>query len=93
LVTWASFSRKDFRLEKGVPKELSWAGRIRGFCPECGTQLFFLSAPDALEIDITVCSLDDPALIEPQDHTWFEDRIPWIKCDDGLPRHEHRRTG
>jgi hypothetical protein len=36
-VTQASFCRNNFRFTKGEPREIEWAGRIRPFCPNCGT--------------------------------------------------------
>jgi hypothetical protein len=90
-VTWATFRRGDFRLLSGLPRGLRWAGRWRSFCPYCGTPLTFLTGPDADEIDVTVCSLDDPTSVTPDDHTWIEDRLPWIRLADKLPTHGRRR--
>jgi len=90
-VTWATFRRNDFHLVAGLPRGLRWARRWRSFCPLCGTPLTFLTAPDAEEIDVTVCSFDDPAGVTPAYHTWSEDRLPWIHLADDLPRHEQRR--
>ena len=56
-VTWASFPRSGFRFITGPPRELKWAGRQRSFCPLCGTQLTFLTEPNADEIDVTVLQL------------------------------------
>ena len=84
-VTWASFSRSGFRFTTGQPRELPWAGRLRSFCPNCGTPLTFLAAADAGEIDVTVCSFDQPTTVTPADHTWVEDRLPWIRLADDLP--------
>lgn len=90
-VTWATFKRNAFRIVSGQPRELQWAGRIRSFCPQCGTPLTFLSAQDADEIDITVCSFDQPGNVTPSDHTWTEDRLPWIHLSDGLPEFNQNR--
>src|SRR5262245_40709583 len=66
-VTWASFTRTSFRFTTGQPRELQWAGRVRSFCPQCGTPLTFMMAPDAEEVDVTVCSFDNPAIVTPID--------------------------
>src|SRR6185436_11588238 len=81
-VTWASLRREKFRITKGQPRELRWAERLRSFCGDCGTPLVFMTGPDADEVDITVCSLDEPHRVSPTDHTWTEDRLPWIKLAD-----------
>ncbi len=90
-VTWASFRRDGFRFTLGQPRELPWAGRLRSFCPDCGTPLTFMAAVDADEVDVTVCSFDQPAETTPEDHTWVEDRLPWVRVADSLPTYEQKR--
>jgi len=90
-VKWASFSRSDFRFSTRQPRKLRWAGRLRSFCPDCGTPLTFLAGPDADEIDVTACSFDQPTALTPTDHTWVEDRLPWIRLADDLPTYRQRR--
>ena len=90
-VTWASFRRSGVRFVRGAPRELSRAGRLRSFCPRCGTPLSFMSGTDADEIDVTVCSFDHPEIVTPVDHTWYEDRMPWICLADDLPKHKRKR--
>ena len=90
-VTWASFRRSGFRFITGQPRELRWAGRLRSFCPQCGTPLTFKTGPDADDIDVTVCSFDNPASVTPADHTWTEDRLPWICPADDLPTYRQIR--
>ncbi|QIF03380.1 GFA family protein [Roseimicrobium sp. ORNL1] len=92
MVTWASFGIDDFRFIQGSPKKVHWAGRIRSFCPECGTQLAFLSSALATEVDVTVCSMDNPEFITPADQTWVEDRLPWLHTVDGLPTYPRERS-
>ena len=90
-VTWASFGRSAFRFTTGQPRELPWAGRLRSFCPDCGTPLTLLAGPDADEVDVTVCSFDQSTAVTPADHTWVEDRLPWIRLADNLPTYRQKR--
>ena len=90
-VTWASFRRAEFRFIKGRPRDVSWAGRIRSFCATCGTPLTFMTGSDADGIDVTVSSFDRTEAVTPIDHTWVEDRLPWIHLADGLPEHRQGR--
>jgi hypothetical protein len=46
---------------------------------------------EADEVDVTVCTLDHPEEIVPEDHTWVEDRLPWSYLSDGLPVYERNR--
>ena len=90
-VTWASFRRSNFAFTTGEPSELRWAGRLRSFCPQCGTPLTFLAGPDAHEIAVTVCSFDQPETVTPADHTWVDNRLPWIRVADHLPAYGQNR--
>jgi hypothetical protein len=90
-VTWASFRRSDFRFTRGQPRELQWAERLRSFCSRCGTPLTFMTEANANEIDVTVCSFDHPEKTVPTDHTWVDDRLPWVHLADGLPTYELTR--
>lgn len=84
-VTWASFRRPEFRFSRGEPRIVHWAGRLRSFCPTCGTPLTFMASPQAEEVDVTVCSFDHPEKVSPGGHTWVEDRLPWVQLADDLP--------
>jgi len=90
-VTWASFRRAEFRITRGEPRVFSWAGRWRSLCGACGTPLTFMTVPEADEIDVTACTFDQPHPFSPADHTWTEDRLPWIRLADGLPVYEQNR--
>lgn len=91
-VTWCSFRREAFQVTQGELREVEIAGRLRGFCPKCGTSLTFRSSPATDEVDVTVASLDHPESVTPTDHIWVEDRLPWIKLADGLPTHARARS-
>ena len=90
-VTWASFRMENFRLTSGAMRDAAFAGRLRSFCADCGTTLAFRISADSDEIDLTVASFDRPELVEPADHIWVEDRLPWIKLADGLPAFPQNR--
>lgn len=90
-VTWASFRRTSFRFTKGEPRVVLWAGRLRSFCSACGTPLTFMATPQTDEIDVTVCSFDHPDRVSPADHTWVDDRLPWIRLADELPTYAQNR--
>ena len=56
----------------------------RGFCAACGTPLTF-DYPDSERMDLTVGSLDAPAVLRAASHFGAESRVPgWIPAD-GLP--------
>lgn len=90
-VTWASFRESEFRFTVGMPNQLLWAGRARSFCAQCGTPLTFMTEPTGGEIDVTVCTFDQPEIVQPADHTWIEDRLAWVRLADDLPSYRQGR--
>lgn len=88
MVAWFTVKRADFAFTAGQPSTYRSSPKAqRSFCPTCGTQLTFKM--DALdEIDVTVCSLDDPEAVPPHDHTYVSSQLGWVRLEDGLPRHE-----
>jgi hypothetical protein len=86
LVAWATAARASFRVVAGTPTTFRSSDRVtRSFCPRCGTPLTFQSEDLPAEIDVTICSLDDPASVAPRDHTHASSRLPWIRLADDLP--------
>lgn len=91
-VGWLTVSSASFEYTAARPRELeSSAGVRRTFCERCGTPLTYASARRPAEIDVTIASLDDPALVAPVDHTWMADAIAWDRPADGLPQHPGER--
>jgi len=49
----------------------------RGFCPACGTPLFY-RADDSTHISLTIGSLDHPDRLMPTSQDSIEGRMPWF---------------
>lgn len=58
----------------------------RGFCRTCGSALVWRRLESEL-IDLSAGTLDAPDRLEPEDHYWAKDELPWLHMKDGLPRH------
>ena len=56
----------------------------RGFCERCGTPLSFEYLASQ-HMDLSVGSLDEPAVVTPVSHFAVESRIANWHADDGLP--------
>lgn len=82
----------------GVPRDsVTWNGEIavrasaagvqRGFCAQCGTQLYyqFDGWPD--ETHLYAATLDDPTQFHPTAHFHFAERVPWLTVTDDLPKY------
>ncbi len=88
MVTWATLREADVAMLAGEPRWYRSSDHARrGFCPTCGTPLFFVSTRYPGVIDVTVGSLDRPERVQPDRHVYEPDRIPWVIMTDGLPRH------
>jgi hypothetical protein len=90
--TWATMGSDDFAVVRGAPACLGSSDRaVRTFCGDCGTPLTFQLHASPDELDVTVCSLDDPEALSPEDHTRTASTLSWVRLADGPPRHEHER--
>lgn len=86
-VTWATYPRRAVQIGKVRWHRASPLSR-RGFCPRCGTSLFFQHRRTRHELDITVTSFDQPERLPPQRHCFVPDRLPWVALEVGLPQHQ-----
>jgi hypothetical protein len=91
-LAWFSVRLDALRWTRGSPaRNASSPGVERLFCGQCGTQLTWHGADAPGEIDVTICSLDDPSAVPPADHTFASRRVPWLHLADTLPRYATTR--
>ena len=92
MVGWFTVKRTDLDFVQEQPRFFaSSPGVIRSFCTNCGTSLTYRR--QALEeVDVTICSLDDPNLLPPNDHTHTNGRLGWVRLNDHLPQHKGKRN-
>jgi hypothetical protein len=92
-LAWFSVRADALRWTRGMPaRNASSPGVERLFCARCGTQLTWQGAGAPDEIDVTLCSLDDPDAIAPADHTFASQQVRWLHLADALPRYAKTRT-
>jgi hypothetical protein len=93
-VAWFSIPRTQFQFTSGEPTRFQSTRRgLRTFCSQCGTQLTFESSDYPHDIDVTICSLDDPESIRPKDNTWVASKVSWVKLEDNLPQYRGSALG
>jgi hypothetical protein len=91
VLAWAGVPASTFAYVAGEPRIYRSSARAqREFCPTCGTQLV-IRDDGAIDIDITIASLDEPARLPPRYHIWRMSRIEWFETADSLPRHNADR--
>ena len=88
-VTWAGMDEKNFSVTQGhVAVCESSPGVSRGFCGQCGSALTYAAKKWAGEIYVTAATLDEPGAVTPTAHVYVEEKLPWVRLDDGLPQHQ-----
>jgi hypothetical protein len=92
VVAWVTFPKEAFQLTRGSPSEFhSTAPVRRTFCGTCGTPLTYAHENSPTSIDITTCTLDNPASFPPTHHSWLSHDIGWVRFGDGLPTFQQSR--
>jgi predicted N-acetyltransferase YhbS len=66
-------------------------GVMRFFCPACGSQMAYQSAVRSDEIDFHAATLDDPTQFRATAHDHWDEHLPWLHLNDGLPRNRSPR--
>lgn len=83
-MAFAAIPLERIEWTSGLPKTFrSSSYAERGFCEACGTPLTYQHEGGWL--GITLCSLDNPALLPPRRQFGIEARLPWIQTLDALP--------
>ncbi|WP_442111251.1 GFA family protein [Pseudomonas sp. NUPR-001] len=86
LVTWATLPCSDFQWLSGTPQCYdSSPSCVRYFCSRCGSHLALTTDLSPETIDITITTLDQPEVAQPQKHIWTSSRLPWLHLDEHLP--------
>lgn len=89
LLAWLTVAAECFSYIEGKPSVFHSSARgQREFCRVCGTQIAFRRPSNSTSVDVTIASLDDASLVEPEYHIWRSSRIAWFETTDHLPRHE-----
>ncbi|MCP5075850.1 MAG: GFA family protein [Rhodobacteraceae bacterium] len=80
------------------PETVNWSGEVnhyesspetwRGFCPDCGTRLYFKSSKWPGEIHIHAATLADPNAHKPTAQVFLHSRMPWLDELDNIPKHQ-----
>ena len=85
---WLMFDGESIKFIKGSPKKYqSSPGALRGFCPECGTPLWWEGIwHDAPMQMVPIATLDNPEVYPPDRHASCNERISWFDIADDLPR-------
>ena len=88
----ASVPADNFEVEGQVRWYAASDTAERGFCPTCGTLLFW-RAHGADTVDVMAGSLDDQSSLVAERHIFVADKPAWHEIGDGLPRYAASSVG
>jgi hypothetical protein len=94
-MAFASIPFVDLVIEDGVSAlsfHCSSTAAQRWFCSKCGTPLWVQDRLAPQTRDFSLATLDQPGMIEPEFHIFWQSRIAWDRQDDGLPRYARTRA-
>lgn len=73
---WTGKLPKIYRSSPGVE---------RTFCEDCGTPISFRSQRMSGVMHLYTAAMEEPEHFKPTLHVAFEEKLSWLKLDDGLP--------
>lgn len=82
---WAAASTEDLTIEGEVRWFRSSDQAERGFCPQCGTSLFWWRIGSSL-IDVAAGAVDAPTGLQLAGHIYVADMGDYYDIADGLPQ-------
>jgi hypothetical protein len=88
-VTWAGFRSEQVQIDPGATPPAwygSSPGARRGFCPRCGSPMFFESSRWPGETHVARALFTQPLDREPSAHVFYESHVPWLDLNDALPK-------
>jgi hypothetical protein len=88
VVAWAIVKTENFHLIQGFTLDYASSEQgFRCFCPVCGSLLLYRHQ-ESNYLGVTIGTLDNPELVEPQVHLFADGQLKWLKLNDSLPRYK-----
>jgi hypothetical protein len=92
-VAWFTVSTDAFALIQGAPRQFHSSEHVvRTFCGDCGSPLTYARDDGPAEIDVTMCTLDDPEALAPADQTFCQYRLSWVPDQAQLRAYQRLRS-
>ena len=88
-VTWVGFDTDSFQLSPDGGQPTWYASTPearRGFCPNCGSPMFFQSTRWPGEMHVARALIDGPLDRDPGGHVYYDTHVPWLAFPDDLPK-------
>lgn len=90
---WMDFKREQITWLVGAVTEYSSSAHVsRGFCSQCGCSLSYQDRRYPDYFTLTIASLDEPSVIQPNYHIHTSNQVSWLNIVDGCSRYNDERT-
>ena len=87
MTTYIGVLDGNWRWTGEIPKSYaSSPGVERTFCANCGSPISFRSERLSGVMHLYVNALEEPANFPPALHVAYEEKLPWLRIDDELPK-------
>lgn len=89
VAAWITLRDSGLRWSVGRPRiHASSPGVRRGFCGDCGSPLSYATDARPSETDVLAAALVEPSQGAPESHAHWDERLPWLRLADELPKEE-----
>jgi hypothetical protein len=88
-VTWFGVGSDQLTIDAGadrLTRHRSSEHGTRSFCSRCGSSLFCDHSDQPGRVNIVLAVMQTPIGRDPDVHTFFDARVPWVSVGDDLPR-------
>lgn len=86
-VVWVGYASNQLTVLQGNPKEYESSEKvIRSFCETCGSPFLYRYKESPENIFIAIGSFDNPDSLEPKEHIWVSQKLPWVHITDDFPQ-------
>ena len=87
MTTWIGQENGRWTFTGATPQSYdSSPGTTRGFCPTCGTPVFYRTDRFPNETHFYAALLTDPTAVKPTTHFHSAEHLPWLHLGDDLIR-------
>jgi hypothetical protein len=88
VIAWAIVKIENFHCVQGSTVDYASSDQgCRCFCAVCGSLLLYRHR-ESDYLEVTIGTLDNPELVEPQVHLFADNQLKWFKLHDAYPRYQ-----
>lgn len=85
-MAFAAYKKDQIKIIGNPKKYQSSKNVTRSFCEMCGSPITYADTEIPGIISISIGIFNDPNSLEPQEHIWVSQKLPWIHINDDKPQ-------